>query len=615
MNSIVYKPLITRGDLAADTTSGLNISNNSSSPRFKYTGYKPQYNWRDSSDTSTESETTATQETAVTPEDHEVDQQIEWEDPSTINWETTPATITSVGTQQQSIITPVQHVFKTPDIDTGEMKEFLDVLADAGIAVRVTSGARPGARTSSGNTSWHSLGRALDITPVSGTTREDFNKLKDQILNAPTVIKYMQDHNIGILDETLDETLQRTGGSGWHFHIGPDQSALKGLQTWLNDTNHLAKYGMKFPILAHSGTKFPVILAAKGTNIPRKQQKLYDRVTERLTQQNQNKNISPITGLKYEEPLQPLTQEIMSFIPGIGDAIEASSIIGNLLNDNWKQALISAGLLILPGNASKISKNLGFKYPYFDLEYITESGNLIKNRGIDKEIKNTESLLAKRYSTKGNRIPELPQELNGEQVSDIIQNWEPQIREVVTPPDGARASNQIGWYRHNNSNNQPLDVSIGDKNLTTKELNTEFTPEVNNYPISEESRRQILDHELSHWLDYTFRPEIRNSEIKFLTEGTEEAVKDPFEIIARTGQVKSYNKISDGSQTFTGDQYKKMFENYINNKRNPDNYISLLKQRIKDWDAFAKWANENIPLATRSTKPFLWTPHNSEEDD
>ena len=93
---------------------------------------------------------------------------------------------------------------------------------------------------------------------------------------------------------------------------------------------------MKFPILAKSGTKLPVILAAKGTNIPRKQQKLYDRVTERLTQQayDQNKNIFPITGLKYEEPLQPLTQEIISFIPGIGDAIEASSIIGNLLNNN-----------------------------------------------------------------------------------------------------------------------------------------------------------------------------------------------------------------------------------------------------------------------------------------
>ena len=47
-----------------------------------------------------------------------------------------------------------------------------------------------------------------------------------------------------------------------------------------------------------------------------------------------NRNISTVTGLRYEEPLQPLTQEIMSFVPGVGDAIEASSIIGNLLNNN-----------------------------------------------------------------------------------------------------------------------------------------------------------------------------------------------------------------------------------------------------------------------------------------
>lgn len=440
-----------------------------SSPTFKYTGYKPRYKWFDD---DSNNETTTTTETTSTPEDTSTSEsttsQITFQDPTSIDWSKI------AGYENQPIITQSQsttsatrprgkHVFKDPSIQVGEMQGLLDAFADAGISLRITSGTRPGATTKQGNQSWHALGRALDITPVSGTTREDFNKLKDQILNAPTVIKYMQDHNIGILDETLDETLQKTGGSGWHFHIGPDQSALKGLQAWLNDANHLAKNGMKFPILAKSGTKLPVILAAKGTNIPRKQQKLYDRVTERLTQQayDQNKNIFPITGLKYEEPLQPLTQEIISFIPGIGDAIEASSIIGNLLNNNWKQVLISAGLLVLPGNASKISKNLGFKYPYSDLEYITESGNLIKNRGIDKEIKNTESLLAKRYSTKGNRIPELPQELNGEQVSDIIQNWEPQIKEMVTPPDGARASNQIGWYKHNESNNQPLDVSIG----------------------------------------------------------------------------------------------------------------------------------------------------------
>lgn len=261
MKSIVYKPLITRGDLANNTTSGLNISNDSSSPTFKYTGYKPQYNWRDQSESTTASTETSTQSST---EDPAVDQQIEWEDPSTIQWPgITTSIINNPDTKDPVTKNPtrVQHVFKTPGTEVGEMQEFLDVLADNGIAVRITSGTRPGSKTAQGKQSWHGQGRALDITPISGTTREDFNKLKDQILNNPAVIKYMQEHNIGVFDETLDSNLQKTGGSGWHFHIGPDQNAIKGLQAWLNDTNYLAKHGMKFPVLVKQGTKFPIILA------------------------------------------------------------------------------------------------------------------------------------------------------------------------------------------------------------------------------------------------------------------------------------------------------------------------------------------------------------------
>lgn len=260
MKSIVYKPLITRGDLSGNTSSGLNISSDSSSPTFKYTGYKPQYNWRDSSDSSTESSSESTNPSTISVKEP-VSQQIEWEDPATIDWGTS-STATAPSSEASPTVTRVQHVFKTPGTDVGEMQEFLDILADNGIAVRVTSGKRTGsgARTAQGKQSWHSQGRALDITPVSGTTREDFNKLREQIVNNPAVIKYMQEHNIGVFDETLDSNLQKTGGSGWHFHVGPDQNALLGLQAWLNGTDHLAKQGMKFPILARSGTKLPVIL-------------------------------------------------------------------------------------------------------------------------------------------------------------------------------------------------------------------------------------------------------------------------------------------------------------------------------------------------------------------
>ena len=46
-----------------------------------------------------------------------------------------------------------KHQFKSSDIPVGEMKELLDRFADAGISLRITSGYRPGATTSSGNQS------------------------------------------------------------------------------------------------------------------------------------------------------------------------------------------------------------------------------------------------------------------------------------------------------------------------------------------------------------------------------------------------------------------------------------------------------------------------------
>lgn len=609
--SIVYNSFVPQ-------VESIPVIKQNESSVFKYTGYKPRYKWLDD---DSDTETTATETTVTSsPEDASTSEsatnKITFQDPSSIDWskiagyENTPI-ITQSQTPTVSSITSItrprgQHIFKTPDIQVGEMQGLLDAFADAGISLRITSGTRPGATTKQGNQSWHSQGRALDVTPVAGQTPKDFEDLAEAIRNSPDLVAYMKEHGYGIYDETSSDTLSRTGGTGAHWHIGPDKVAIAGLETILK-----GKQGLKIPILfAKEGIK----TQRYGT---RKEQRRNDRVTKMISREinKQNQNISPITGLRYEEPLQPLGQEIVSFLPGVGDVIEAGNIVNDIKNKNYLPATISTLSFILPGNFLRgAQKTLGFKYPYFDLEYTTKSGNLIKNRGIDKEIKNTESLLAKRYSTKENRIPELPETLNGEQISDIIQNWEPQIREVVTP-DGSRASKQVGWYKHDKSNNQPLDLSIGDKNLTTKEISTEFISNTDNYPISEESRRQMLDHEISHWLDYTFRPEIKTSKIDFLIEGTEDAVKDPLEIIARTSQVKTYNKISNGAQTFTGDQYKQMFENYINDKHNPDNFISLLKQRIKDWDGFAKWANENIPLATKSVKPLLWNSNNTEEDD
>jgi len=43
----------------------------------------------------------------------------------------------------------------------------------------------------------------------------------------------MQNQGYGILDETTEEMLAKTKGTGAHFHIGRDKSALAGLQQFL----------------------------------------------------------------------------------------------------------------------------------------------------------------------------------------------------------------------------------------------------------------------------------------------------------------------------------------------------------------------------------------------
>lgn len=87
-----------------------------------------------------------------------------------------------------------RHQFKTADIQVGEMQGFLDVLAKNGIYVKVTSGIRPGAVTSSGNRSRHDDGHAIDITPIDGETWGD---LINKIRNCPEVLSYMVKHDIG----------------------------------------------------------------------------------------------------------------------------------------------------------------------------------------------------------------------------------------------------------------------------------------------------------------------------------------------------------------------------------------------------------------------------------
>lgn len=117
-------------------------------------------------------------------------------------------------------IAPGKIEFAREGIDVGNLAELLNLFSKEGINVRVTSGKREGAKTSSGKVSHHSTGDAIDITPIEGETFEDlYRKIKSN----KKIMNYMKSTGYGLIDETTPEMLARTGGTGAHFHIGKDK--------------------------------------------------------------------------------------------------------------------------------------------------------------------------------------------------------------------------------------------------------------------------------------------------------------------------------------------------------------------------------------------------------
>ena len=144
-------------------------------------------------------------------------------------------------TSEETTVAPVRLVIPTSGevtgshliesgVQVGNMQSLLDEAAKHGIYFRVTSGYRPGATTSSGKQSWHATGDAIDITPLEGTSWDDFRRT---LKNNPQFLTWMRDNGYGILDETSAEMLAKTEGTGAHFHIGKDQLAIEGLKQFL----------------------------------------------------------------------------------------------------------------------------------------------------------------------------------------------------------------------------------------------------------------------------------------------------------------------------------------------------------------------------------------------
>lgn len=92
---------------------------------------------------------------------------------------------------------------------------------------KITSGYRAGAKTKQGNVSRHSKGEALDISP----DKEVYNYL----WNTPEGISLLYKYQLGVLDETTQEMLNKTGGTGAHYHIGKDTNLVDAMNRRYNE--------------------------------------------------------------------------------------------------------------------------------------------------------------------------------------------------------------------------------------------------------------------------------------------------------------------------------------------------------------------------------------------
>jgi len=94
----------------------------------------------------------------------------------------------------------------------------VDLLKKKGYDLKISSGNRPGAKTSLGKPSRHAVGEAVDV---------QFPKLGSQAYASLTkdadIVKYMMDNGLTALDEYDPKVAKQTGATGAHIHFGFDK--------------------------------------------------------------------------------------------------------------------------------------------------------------------------------------------------------------------------------------------------------------------------------------------------------------------------------------------------------------------------------------------------------
>lgn len=507
MKSITYKPLITQYKPP-------------SIPEFKPKGYRPQYNWKD-----LESPSSSEPAPEITPEE-------------TPSQNSTP-TETWVNPEGTTLITDLNdpaykqstsHIFKDSSIDVGNMQELLDKFAEAGISLRITSGYRPGARTSSGKQSWHSQGYALDVTPG---TNETWASIRSKLKNSPELIKYMQNQGFGIIDETTPEMQSRTGASGPHWHIGKDQLAISGLQT----------------LLAKSGIKVPSFRS--GRKLTKQQARVTEHLYNLTEREKQYKQETSQPTIRSEEPLEPLS--IVSFLPGTGDIAEGAQIINDISNKKFGNAALATTLFLVPGNITKIFKHLP-----------ANTDNIIK----------FETFLPERLESGAIQRTHLPEKVNDKPIQDAI---------LDIPIEVGDSKWKGGTY------NTKEGKIILDKNVDPSRYPEILVHEWSHW-LDEQSPNILNIFGTSGFTEIPQKYLDKNIPSNYFHPIFYNN-RATTEVGPRLTQLLDYLKVKDGNKTFTWEEWKDAMDRYI--KDHPNNNIKILRESITNEQDFTNWAKTN----------------------
>lgn len=297
-------------------------------------------------------------------------------------------------------------------------------------------------------------------------------------------------------------------------------------------------------------------------------------------------------------------------------AIDFTPVIGDIKGLTWDPikagieggfgaglSMAGLGLIGLIPGVGDVAKKAGKKISKLQLPSFQKDVNTsfydTKFVKQDKEIKNETSLMAER--ARNGEVKRIGLNVNGDELADNIQNYEPDIR-TTYDINGNRNSYQQAEYQWGHEPNEyfqtkePEHLYIMDDQTTLGEMNTGIDGNKTlKQTLNKSQIRQILDHELGHLIDKKYRPEFLDNSTKLFMD-QHSYLSNASELAQRVGQIKSALGITDGSKTFTGQELEQMFKDYLTNPNNIDNAISDTYKRIQSgrWDYFADWVNKNV---------------------